>query len=308
MLQLLALSLTVTAVASQFIDTQQCGVAYDCWQLENGAAIAWRKMADTPGWVDIQLMRPDSDRSLMQYVAIGFSADTTMGDDPVTECVFNGDQAEVHLSYNNDHSNKRIGDDLAKAHTKLIEARRSNGKLYCRLQQRINAPADVGGIYDINKPYYLLLATGTATATQINRHEYRVVRQQQVDVSAKEFPSAGSSDPVAAVLPGMPPHLPAANRTDALPTDAPLPTGAGPRVTPEPEPVRTTGAGAGFTGNSVAEPEPKATTQRPIVAQTTIRSNSIGGSAEPEPRKDGHRHTAVGSALLAGVVAIVMAI
>jgi hypothetical protein len=82
---------------------------------------------------------------------------------------------------------------LAKGQTRLIEARRSNGKLYCRVQQRINAPADVAGIYDLNKPYYLLLATGVATTEHINQHVYRVARDAPVDVTLKEFPAAASS-------------------------------------------------------------------------------------------------------------------
>jgi len=36
---------------AQFINTQSCGQLYDCWQLDNGAGVAWRRMADTPGWV-----------------------------------------------------------------------------------------------------------------------------------------------------------------------------------------------------------------------------------------------------------------
>jgi hypothetical protein len=74
-----------------------------------------------------------------------------------------------------------------------MEARRSNGKLYCRIQQRINAPADVAGIYDLNKPYYLLLATGVAAPNNINRHTYRDSHDAPVDITLKEFPAAASS-------------------------------------------------------------------------------------------------------------------
>lgn len=84
----------ISCVAAQIRD-DGCDTLYECWTLSNGAKIAWRTMADSPGYVsgipsnavlmkskvqvDIQMTRPDSgDYSNSQYVALGWSTDAIM--------------------------------------------------------------------------------------------------------------------------------------------------------------------------------------------------------------------------------------
>lgn len=78
---------------------------------------------------------------------------------------------------------------IAKAQTELVESRRSDNHLYCRVKQRIQAMQDVAGVRDLNRPYHLLLAYGQATATGIRQHEYRVPRDAQQDITARQFPN-----------------------------------------------------------------------------------------------------------------------
>jgi hypothetical protein len=101
------------------IAEESCDVLFQCWKQDGKVIAAWRKSDDNKT-VDIQLSRPDNgDRNTPQYVGIGLSADGVMGDDFVTECVFVGDAATVHLSWNTGHSNKRFARGSLPSHDRI---------------------------------------------------------------------------------------------------------------------------------------------------------------------------------------------
>uniref|UniRef100_A0A0M3HNI0 Cytochrome b561 domain-containing protein n=1 Tax=Ascaris lumbricoides TaxID=6252 RepID=A0A0M3HNI0_ASCLU len=60
---------------------------------------------ENDGWVTMEIFNVVSDPS-SNYIAVGFSKDDLMGEEPVTHCAFNdANIAEVHLSYNDGKSN-----------------------------------------------------------------------------------------------------------------------------------------------------------------------------------------------------------
>ncbi|CAB3406206.1 unnamed protein product [Caenorhabditis bovis] len=116
-----------------------------------------------------------------QYVAIAFSHDTIMGDDSVTECVLSdmgqlvGYEPEVFLSYNKGKSNDRVfmnDDEHAIVFTDL-RGEVVDGRVACEFVEQIVPQIDNknGLIWNLNKDYYLMAATGSAQPDEVNAHE-----------------------------------------------------------------------------------------------------------------------------------------
>merc|ERR1712002_831950 len=93
-------------------------------------------------------------------VAIGFSDDTLIGDDSVSECVWkkNDGVMEIEQSYNVDEvENNRYRDENGGLSEK--KGKLSNGRVRCSFK-RTKQLAAINEIYDLDKPYHLVLAQG----------------------------------------------------------------------------------------------------------------------------------------------------
>jgi len=248
------------------IAEESCDVLFQCWKQDGKVIAAWRKSDDNKT-VDIQLSRPDNgDRNTPQYVGIGLSADKLMGDDFVTECVFVGDMASVHLSWNTGHSNQRLPEDHSKVMTELLESRRSSGELYCHFKQSITPPQDIGQIADLDRFYYVVYVTGTATDTNIKIHEMvpPIAFEKQVNMAQTVFGGTMPTGPVAVPINGIPPLIAATRPPPSLPNGVTQ----GNAVTQSPS--------SGITGTFPPLPEPEVT-----------KANTVKGNSVSEPKPEG---------------------
>uniref|UniRef100_A0A0N5C6L0 DOMON domain-containing protein n=1 Tax=Strongyloides papillosus TaxID=174720 RepID=A0A0N5C6L0_STREA len=117
----------------------------------------------------------------LQYIAIGFSKDATMGDDYVNECVLNtsgnlGETTpEVFTSFNKGKSNDRTYLNETEHNTLFsdIKGEIINGRLTCEFTQQIIPQISSKGnrILPLNEKYYILIATGSAQPDEVNVHD-----------------------------------------------------------------------------------------------------------------------------------------
>ncbi|KHN82578.1 Putative ferric-chelate reductase 1 -like protein [Toxocara canis] len=152
-----------------------CDPALDC-------TIALIFFVDGPNSLRIEMMA----QSLippppLQYIAIGFSNDDSMGDDMVSECVLSTNsefaEAEVFLSNNipNNRGNNRIylTEEERKTLFHNVTGEVVDGRLYCQFSQQIIAQIDERDriIRDLDHKYFILGATGSAQPNELNAHD-----------------------------------------------------------------------------------------------------------------------------------------
>ncbi|KHJ90675.1 hypothetical protein OESDEN_09477 [Oesophagostomum dentatum] len=103
------------------------------------------------------------------------------GDDFVTECVlsdmgqFAGWEPEIFVSFNHGKSNDRVylNDDEHKTMISNVTSQVIDGRLVCQFTQQIIPQIDRknGLIWDLNKSYYIMGATGSAQPDEVNAHD-----------------------------------------------------------------------------------------------------------------------------------------
>ncbi|VDM37272.1 unnamed protein product [Toxocara canis] len=171
-------------------DASECGIKKGCLfipiscQHHNICRDIFSFAPASDGWVTMEIFNTASDPS-SNYVAIGFSKDNLMGEEPVTHCGFNeGNIGEVHLSYNDGKSNVPLKENEQAKEEKtieLIEARREDGKMYCKFRQRI--AGDHEHLPNLNDTYSILLAHGVAK-------DPKRISVHSLDTSSDDFPIA----------------------------------------------------------------------------------------------------------------------
>jgi len=126
-----------------------------------------------------QVMTPPPN---FQYMAIGFSEDSKMGDDFVSECVLSPgmrdlSEVEVFSSYNNKgKSNDRtyLNETEHSLTYADIMGEAENGLLKCSFVQTIVPQFKLAAkkrLWNLNRGYHILFATGSAQADEINAHD-----------------------------------------------------------------------------------------------------------------------------------------
>ncbi|XP_012938630.1 ferric-chelate reductase 1 [Aplysia californica] len=120
-------------------------------------SISWVPGNNTVSFKFIYLMGGQTD----QWIAIGLSHDTVMGDDNVLECVSDGDRVFIRTSYNRDKINEYPDDKTAA----LSEMKGSvvDDILTCSFQRQNKYPREAR-VFDLHTPYYLFVAFGEALA------------------------------------------------------------------------------------------------------------------------------------------------
>uniref|UniRef100_A0A0M3I5M4 DOMON domain-containing protein n=1 Tax=Ascaris lumbricoides TaxID=6252 RepID=A0A0M3I5M4_ASCLU len=136
----------------------------------------------------------------LQYIAIAFSNDEAMGDDMISECVLSTNSefidTEVFLSYNtpNVRGNDRtyLTEDELNTLFHNVTGEVIDGRLYCQFSQQIIPQMDHrdGRLWDLNRKYFILGATGSAQPDELNAHDtsresffYPIVSLQAINPS-----------------------------------------------------------------------------------------------------------------------------
>lgn len=102
------------------------------------------------------------------YVAIGFSKDRKMGDDSI-ECCLKSNNSIILNSY---YSKRRsLIEKIEHSSTKLLNYTIFNRRIECIFQREIISHNHK--IFNLNKSYYLLFATGLSYNSEINYHKNR---------------------------------------------------------------------------------------------------------------------------------------
>uniref|UniRef100_A0A7E4VC55 DOMON domain-containing protein n=1 Tax=Panagrellus redivivus TaxID=6233 RepID=A0A7E4VC55_PANRE len=117
----------------------------------------------------------------LQYIAIGFSQDSSMGDDMITECVISpvadefSMEPEVFVSYNIGKSNDRtyLNETEQNILIRDVKGEAVNGRISCQWAQQIipQIPSHGGRLWNLNRKYYVLGATGSAQPDEVNAHD-----------------------------------------------------------------------------------------------------------------------------------------
>lgn len=167
------LLLTLLELLSASFDTSQCGnskrcVVGGCPQQntqQNSCHYLFSVKPDMENpseSVEIELFtkrsKPDT-----KYIAVGFSEDTSMGDDFVTYCVLNpANKVEVHLGKNppGQKSNKAAPEGSEEGVLELLESEATEDGIFCRFRQHYIPSNSYSP--NLKKPYHLLLADGDA--------------------------------------------------------------------------------------------------------------------------------------------------
>uniref|UniRef100_A0A1I8ABP3 Cytochrome b561 domain-containing protein n=1 Tax=Steinernema glaseri TaxID=37863 RepID=A0A1I8ABP3_9BILA len=173
------LFLLLQAVRCQQFSTVECGDTKGCVLSPQGCqaseclrAFTYSRINSTTLEMELMARIPYATDG---YVSVGFSRDTLMGDDTVTECAsFNGGPYQGSLSYNPGKSNviltapQYVQEEILQT----LEARYENGKLYCKLRQQIrpsgNLPANQ--VQSLDSSFYILMATGRTANNALEVH------------------------------------------------------------------------------------------------------------------------------------------
>ncbi|XP_045158958.1 putative ferric-chelate reductase 1 [Mercenaria mercenaria] len=136
----------------------QCGVVKGCFVDCSGNdckfMVTWRDLGSA---VQFELFgKPD--RSFTDaWVAVGFSSDTRMGDDSVTECVYSNGFIQAFSSYNTGYSNPRRLNP-PKIGLTNVEGYYLDGVLSCTFVRQKSLP--VQGFFDLEQDWHIMFAHG----------------------------------------------------------------------------------------------------------------------------------------------------
>jgi len=154
----------------------------------------------------------ESTETLAQYVALGLSDDNQMSNDAVTHCIHANanNQGVVGLSFNPAKVNQPLG-NRAQVEPEMLSnssywSQNLNAKFIfvCRFEQKYRSQLEPAKVFDLTKPYYILLATGPADPNtfQLQRHNvqqgspyYPVVSPAKIIAAAPALNQAGSPPP-----------------------------------------------------------------------------------------------------------------
>ncbi|XP_041357893.1 putative ferric-chelate reductase 1 homolog [Gigantopelta aegis] len=149
---------TTPIAMTEIYKDPQCGITQGCFHdCPAGACrfeIAWRDMGDRV-WFKLKAVAvPDSSE---QWIAIGFSRDTKMGDDSVVECVRTQERTVISVSYNDHRMNTRIRTSIPVANLAFDSL--NNGYIQCEFTRLKKLDGD-NRVFDLNYNFYILLAQG----------------------------------------------------------------------------------------------------------------------------------------------------
>eukprot|EP00080_Pristionchus_pacificus_P015715 PDM75735.1 sup-17 [Pristionchus pacificus] len=146
------------------------------------------------------------------WVAVAFSDDENMGDDPVTECslLTSEKQPSIKASYNfyDDEKNKVAANNRRIEGEQTVRSSLFNtttittadGVIYCKFTQKIGGLVNMNREFlstDCQTPFYFLLAKGITNDTDITKHHHH---QRAVSEHIKFSDTTGSASSVSLFL------------------------------------------------------------------------------------------------------------
>uniref|UniRef100_A0A914CM57 DOMON domain-containing protein n=1 Tax=Acrobeloides nanus TaxID=290746 RepID=A0A914CM57_9BILA len=128
----------------------------------------------------------------IDYIAIGFSDDREMGNEPVTVCSFTDDDKLVHLTWDppikfNIPATEEIL-QVESEKVQLLDSKKTDDRLYCKFKQHTNKGETNPYLADLSKQYHLLFARGPL----FNHAEPRVLGAHSFNNNSLEFPQSTS--------------------------------------------------------------------------------------------------------------------
>uniref|UniRef100_A0A1I7UF57 DOMON domain-containing protein n=1 Tax=Caenorhabditis tropicalis TaxID=1561998 RepID=A0A1I7UF57_9PELO len=190
-LLLLVIQPILTQSTSQF-DSSQCEITKGCHIPEpsqsNGMGVSWNLLDDET--LELELF-VNADQENGRWVAVGFSDDEIMGNEPVIECSAIGNQpASMKFSFDktNGKGNQRISGDYS-AHFTDSKTSFQNGVLYCKSKVKVTGSSDDPNVFefDPSRDYYLLLANGKTTAKGLGYHKEQSSVSRKVRLAEKAY-------------------------------------------------------------------------------------------------------------------------
>ncbi|CAJ0584176.1 unnamed protein product, partial [Mesorhabditis spiculigera] len=186
----LILLLSLGSKLHAHFDASQCGNHKTCIYVPAGCEknnvckniFSYAPVADD--YVDMEMYSTDYTAGT-NYLAVGFSKDDLMGDDAVTQCVFdeNG-KAEAHVSYNFGKSNQPPQEPEEKtaesSQVELVHAEKDDNSLYCRIRQKIS-PGPSAFFPNLDQDHTIFLARGKARKPEL-------LGVHKLDPTSPDFP------------------------------------------------------------------------------------------------------------------------
>ncbi|KAK7508306.1 hypothetical protein BaRGS_00000545, partial [Batillaria attramentaria] len=164
---------------------QTLGCFNDCSSGPCTFAITWQDLGDGLS-MTMTFRLPPSDKIDVEYwIAVGFSKDTEMGDDSVTECTIEGDTVLVKQSYNDGLFNSY----LDNKHAALSEMSGGvvDGILHCKFKRQKYYEVDPL-VFDLNDDYYLMVASGEAmNGNKFPHTTHPVVSEGVIDLQGNKM-------------------------------------------------------------------------------------------------------------------------
>ncbi|XP_046584643.1 putative ferric-chelate reductase 1 [Haliotis rubra] len=163
----------------------KCGTTRGCFSqcVEKDCTfnVQWRDMGDRV-WFSLSVkVLPDTPD---QWVALGMSHDTKMGDDSVVECLSQGGRRSMSISYNYQRSNRRMNPMNPVIFP--ISDTMADGVLTCEFVRAKMVPGN-DKIYNLDKSWFMLVAQGPIVSGRMERHtNLPWVSRYRVDLKATQ--------------------------------------------------------------------------------------------------------------------------
>ncbi|TMS34457.1 hypothetical protein L596_002046 [Steinernema carpocapsae] len=169
LVQLLSFAIFVVTVSEAQFSTSGCGQTKGCVLSPQGCQASDCSRAFTYSRVNGSYLEFEIMAKIPYetngYVAVGFSRDSLMGDDTVTECAsFNGAPYQGSLSYNPGQYNRRVSlpENQQQQILQTLQSSYENGRVYCKLRQELHPSGNVepSQVQSLDDSFYILMATG----------------------------------------------------------------------------------------------------------------------------------------------------
>ncbi|XP_053395953.1 putative ferric-chelate reductase 1 [Mercenaria mercenaria] len=177
-----------------------CGITrgcyHDCTSSGCSFLIMWFYRPEIKA-IEFTMKKSFSDIYRQQWFAMGFSHDERMGDDSVIECVSDPDVriwADARHSYNDNHYNVEISHP--KIGLREMSGSMRDGIITCNFTRLVRVE-DIDSIFNLDKPWYLLVTNGYMDNGSKLKHElypnepfispYKVDFQKHDDVTGRKI-------------------------------------------------------------------------------------------------------------------------
>lgn len=179
---------SIVTITAQF-DSSTCGSQKKCFfippscEQKGNCRQILSYFPNDDDWVTFELFDKPADK-MVNIVAVGFSEDGLMGNEPVTHCSFD-DNPAAHLSYNDGKVNIQLPnnkEEFEANNLELLNATRGNEYLYCRFRQRIHPVEANDYNFSLDKNATLFLVHSAA-------EDPKIINMHSLDPNSEDYPT-----------------------------------------------------------------------------------------------------------------------